>query len=161
MGCRESDTTEVTSHALVCFTALGSFFCIEKQINYTYTYSPLFKLSSPLCSMCCGSLDERGVGGRMDLCIYTTESLHCSPETITTLLIGYVLSYFSCVQLLAALWTVASRSLCPCNSPGKNTGVGCHAILQVIFPTQGLNTCLLHLLYWQVGALPLVLPIQN
>ena len=25
------------------------------------------------------------------------------------------------------------------NSPGKNTGVGCHALLQGIFPTQGLN----------------------
>ena len=25
------------------------------------------------------------------------------------------------------------------NSPGKNTGVGCHALLQRIFPTQGLN----------------------
>ena len=26
------------------------------------------------------------------------------------------------------------------DSPGKNTGVGCHALLQGIFPTQGLNT---------------------
>ena len=25
------------------------------------------------------------------------------------------------------------------DSPGKNTGVGCHALLQRIFPTQGLN----------------------
>ena len=25
------------------------------------------------------------------------------------------------------------------HSPGKNTGVGCHALLQGIFPTQGLN----------------------
>ena len=30
------------------------------------------------------------------------------------------------------------------DSPGKNTGVGCHALLQDIFPTQGLNPCLLH-----------------
>ena len=30
------------------------------------------------------------------------------------------------------------------NSPGKNTGVGCHAFLQGIFPTQGLNPGLLH-----------------
>ena len=29
-------------------------------------------------------------------------------------------------------------------SPGKNTGVGCHALLQGIFPTQGLNPGLLH-----------------
>ena len=30
------------------------------------------------------------------------------------------------------------------DSPGKNTGVGCHALLQGIFPTQGLNPSLLH-----------------
>ena len=29
-------------------------------------------------------------------------------------------------------------------SPGKNTGVGCHFLLQRIFPTQGLNLGLLH-----------------
>ena len=28
--------------------------------------------------------------------------------------------------------------------PGKNTGVGCHALLQGLFLTQGLNPCLLH-----------------
>ena len=30
------------------------------------------------------------------------------------------------------------------DSPGKNTGVGCHALLQGIFPTQGLNPGPLH-----------------
>ena len=30
------------------------------------------------------------------------------------------------------------------DSPGKNTGVDCHALLQGIFPTQGTNTGLLH-----------------
>ena len=39
-----------------------------------------------------------------------------------------------------------ARLLCPWNSLGKNTGVGCHFLLQGIFPTQGLNLCLLHLL---------------
>ena len=37
-----------------------------------------------------------------------------------------------------------SRLLCPWDSPGKNTGVGCHFLLQGIFPTQGLNPGLLH-----------------
>ena len=32
----------------------------------------------------------------------------------------------------------------PRNSPGKNTGVVCHFLLQGIFPTQGSNLCLLH-----------------
>ena len=33
------------------------------------------------------------------------------------------------------------------DSPGKNTGVGCHFPLQGIFPTQGLNPHLLYLLH--------------
>ena len=44
------------------------------------------------------------------------------------------------------------------DSPGKNTGVGCLALLQGIFPTQGSNLRLSHLLHWQVGSLPLVPP---
>ena len=32
-----------------------------------------------------------------------------------------------------------ARLLCPWDSPGKNTAVGCHALLQGIFPTQGLQ----------------------
>ena len=32
-----------------------------------------------------------------------------------------------------------ARLLCPWNSLGKNTGVGCHSLLQGIFPTQGSN----------------------
>ena len=51
---------------------------------------------------------------------------------------NYVCS-ISLVQLCATLWTVAHRLLCPWYSPGKNTGVGCHALLQGIFPTQGSN----------------------
>ena len=37
-----------------------------------------------------------------------------------------------------------ARLLCPWNSPGKNTGVGCHSFLQEIFPTQGSNSDLLN-----------------
>ena len=33
---------------------------------------------------------------------------------------------------------------CPWHSPGKNTGVGCHSLLQGIFPTQGWNPGLPH-----------------
>ena len=34
--------------------------------------------------------------------------------------------------------------LCPWDSPGKNTGVGCHFLLQAIFLNQGSNLGLLH-----------------
>ena len=51
-----------------------------------------------------------------------------------------------------------TRLLCPWDSPGKNTGVGCHFLLQGTFPTQGSNPSLLGLLHWQVGSLPLAPP---
>ena len=37
-----------------------------------------------------------------------------------------------------------ARLLCPWDFTGKNTGVGCHFLLQGIFPTQGSNLGLLH-----------------
>ena len=40
-------------------------------------------------------------------------------------------------------WTVPDSLLHPWDSPGKITGVGCHFLLQGIFPTQGLNPSLL------------------
>ena len=47
------------------------------------------------------------------------------------------------------------RLLCPWNFPGKNTGGGCHFLLQGIFPRQGLKPRLLCLLHWQADSLPL------
>ena len=48
------------------------------------------------------------------------------------------------VQLSATPWTVAPRLLCPWDSPGRNTGVDCHLLLQRVFPSQGSNPGLLH-----------------
>ena len=57
------------------------------------------------------------------------------------------------------LWTMAHHSAGMCwNFPGKNTGVGCHFLLQRIFLTQGLNWRFLHLLHWQAGSFPQVPP---
>ena len=51
---------------------------------------------------------------------------------------GCLLSCFSHVQLFATLWTLAqTRLLCPWDTPGMNTEVGCHALLRGIFPTHG------------------------
>ena len=38
-----------------------------------------------LCSMLCGSLDGRGVEGRMDTCVCVAESFPCPPETVTNI----------------------------------------------------------------------------
>ena len=48
--------------------------------------------------------------------------------------------------VIDSLWSHGlqpTRLLCPWDSPGKNTGVGCHALLQGIFLTQGSNPGLL------------------
>ena len=37
-----------------------------------------------------------------------------------------------------------TKLLCPWDSPGKNTGMGSHFLLQGIFMAQGLNPCFLH-----------------
>ena len=70
-----------------------------------------------------------------------------------------VRSHFSCVQLCAAFWLQPARLLSPWDSPGKNTGVGCHALLQWIFPSWGSKPDLLTIyLHWRVGSLPLAPP---
>ena len=44
---------------------------------------------------------------------------------------------------------------CPWDFSGKNTWVGCHFLLQGIFPTRWLKLHLLRLLPWEVNSLPL------
>ena len=56
-----------------------------------------------------------------------------------------VSSYVCCAKLLQSRLTLRpygpylTRVVCQWDFPGKNTGVGCHALLQGIFLTQGLN----------------------
>ena len=69
-------------------------------------------------------------------------SFICWPTVL--LLRVCMLSRFSHVQLCATLWTVACQVSLSLGFPGKNTGVGCHAHLQGIFPTQGLDPDLPH-----------------
>ena len=80
---------------------------------------------------------------------------------------GKLRSYMLCVLLCCCAKSLqlcltlcnpmdfSCQALCPWDSPGKNTGVSGHVLLQGIVLTQGLNTCLLCLLHWQVGSLPL------
>ena len=71
------------------------------------------------------------------------------------------------VRLFATLWTIALQASLPWDFPGKETGVGCHFLLQGIFSTQRSNLhlqCLLHyrqILYRQAAAeaLPHAIPV--
>ena len=60
-----------------------------------------------------------------------------------------MLSHFNSCPALSARF-LPPRLLCPRDSPGRNTGVGCWALLLGIFPIQGSN-----LLHRQAGFLPL------
>ena len=48
------------------------------------------------------------------------------------------------VKSLSPVWLFGTRLLHPWDFPGKSTAVGCHFLLQRIFPTQGSNLGLLH-----------------
>ena len=62
----------------------------------------------------------------------------------------YISGFVVVVQLLSCLTFLRhhrlqpTRLLYPWNPPGKNTGVGYHALLHGIFPTQGSNPHLLN-----------------
>ena len=73
-------------------------------------------------------------------------------DTALSLPCSCVLSHFSHVQLWDPMY------LHPQDFPGKNTEVGCHALLQGVFPTQGSNPSLSHLFHWQAVSLPLAPP---
>ena len=91
-------------------------------------------------------------------------------ETLGCLVVGLLPRFWRSILNSSLLLCVVAQS-CPTlgdsmdcslpgsyvlgNSPEKNTGVDCYALLQGIFPTQGSNLHLLYLLHWQVGPSPL------
>ena len=72
--------------------------------------------------------------------------------------LAHIADRSACSVVSDSLWSHGmkpTRLLCPWNLPGKNIGVGCHFLLQGIFPIQRLNLQPLHLLHWQAYSLPL------
>ena len=92
-----------------------------------------------------------GAHGPKYFCVISVQrtvlDVHCSHACV-----------LRCVRPFATPWTVAPTLLCPQDYPGNNTSVGCYALLQGIFPTQGLNPYLLRLLHWQANSLLLEPP---
>ena len=81
------------------------------------------------------------------------------PREMLPVVVG-AYSMHSCSVRSSSLWYQGlqlSRLLCPWDSAGS-TGVGCHALLQGLFLTQGSNLWLLCLLHWQAGSFLLVPP---
>ena len=72
------------------------------------------------------------------------------PRKFIHLIFHIVLCCESCIFVWDSLQPHGlqpARLLCPWNSLGKNTEMGCYFLLQGIFLTQGLNSCLLHILH--------------
>ena len=69
-----------------------------------------------------------------------------NPKTIQSEQKVKVSAAQSCLNF-ATPWS--TKLLCPWDSPGKNTRVGCHFLLQGIIRTQGSNPGLLH---WRVNS---------
>ena len=85
---------------------------------------------------------ERSGGGR-------NWEIETDANTLLILCIASMLNCFSGVGLFAALLTVAFQA---------PLSMGLHALLQGMFPAQGSNLSLLHLLYQPAGSLPLTPP---
>ena len=97
------------------------------------------------------------------LIIYCQEYRFTITSQITMILVNtskwgqkrQIKSEASCVQSCPTLLShglQTTRPLCPWNFSDKNSGVGCHFLLQRIFQTQESNPCLL---CWQADSLPL------
>ena len=76
--------------------------------------------------------------------IILERTLRTSVDALVEWFSVVVVESLSHVWLFATPWTVAGQAVCPWDFPGKNTGVGCHSLLQGVFPTQGSNWHLLH-----------------
>ena len=61
---------------------------------------------------------------------------HCNYVSIINYFLKCILNHFSCVWLFATLCTVVHQA-------PLSMGVGCHFLLQGIFPSQELNLCLM------------------
>ena len=113
----------------ISFQKCSSSFLV---LIYYFDFSPVVSLSGYNVCVC------------VCVCVCTRVHMHVCMQ--------------ACSVVSDSLWhhrLLPARLLCPWTSPGKNTGVGCHFLLQGVFLTLGSNPDLLPLLHWQVGSLPL------
>ena len=156
---------------------MGSVFCLQHGPAWLSTAVPLgglpFPRLSPEPAFRCVQrtppawerllISQRLFpAGRSELGLFKAQHKsivgNIQPQPVGSCLIGLVRECVlqSCLTLCDPMDCSPPGSSVHGDSPGKNTGVGRHALLQRLFPTQGLNPRLLHLLHWQAGSLPLV-----
>ena len=82
-------------------------------------------------------------------------SMHTCVQCACVLRMWMCSQSLNCVWLFVTSQIVAHQPPLSMELPSKNIGVGCHFLLQSIFPTQGSNLRLLCLLHWQEDSLTL------
>ena len=116
-------------------------FLVDQQVQLI---SPLNSLlpTSPLYLLCTSLVSG------LDLTVCVCACMHTRAHSVAQ----------SCPTLFSPMDCSLPGSSVHWNSPGRNTGVGCHFQLQGIFRSQGSNLHLLCLLPWQADSLSLTQP---
>ena len=145
-----------------------SFYCFRKIKKRM-----IYFINKEMCYMVLNNIDCFSISDQLFIyqrcCSYKvkTDDSHyivTFPKSPNKAVHEYALSLFSCVQLCATLWTAPWQpplSIGFSRQEGNNTGGGCHALFQGIFPIQGLNLCPLGLLHWQADSPHLVAPRKS
>ena len=130
----------------MCIKRIDIYTCwymyVYSWITLLYTWNQhsivnqlYFNKKGKLCHWNREELPERERGKRKNLGNrFLQEKQNGQHQTLPGCLVNSVVS--------DSLWPQGlypTRLLCLWGSPGKNTGVGCHALLRTIFPTQGSN----------------------
>ena len=102
---------------------------VQQSESHTHTYIPPFWISFPFRSP---ERTEYSSSWRFSIVIYFIRA--CTRAKSLQL----------CLILCDRMDCSLPRSSVNGDSPGKNTGMGCHALLQGIFQTQGSNLGLLY-----------------
>ena len=111
-----------------------NFLSMAMQFSYTHSHTCFFRFFSII------------VYHRI-LKTVACPTFSFSPYLLIDTYVASVCACVSCLAVSDSLWPQGlwlTRLLCPWDSPGKNTGVGCHSLLQGIFLTQGSDSGLSH-----------------
>ena len=130
-------------------------------VFWMFSFKPTFSLSSftliknLFCSSISAFREVSSVYLRLLIFLPAILTSVCEPSSLSFHWMLYsacccCLISMSCLTPLQPHGLKPASFLCPWDSPGRNTGVGYHFLLQGVFPTQGLN-----LLHWQEDSLPL------
>ena len=127
-GLKESDTTEWLNWTDICINIHLDLICF---LNSPVTFFTGLCLDTMFPDTSFNEVQEKKWpwGG---FCFFPSskKSLFCFSACVC------VLSHFSLSDSVWPYGPQPTRLLCPWNFPGKNTGGGCHFLLQVIFPTR-------------------------